>query len=267
MSSPIVYADWDSRFFGFPIGNFEVPENCSKETLEDILREAHTKFRLVSVTLSGEGPDTLPVSAAVCPCYARQLHFKKQYSKEQSGTEPHGCEVNPNVRPYTSAFCTPALERLAVQSGTFSRFRQDPELSPRYEQLFLVWIHNAVSKELADGIWTWVDNGQHAGLVTIRCAKRTNPHTGEVEREGRIGMLSVDSKHRGQGIGQHLLEACDFWCHSLDIPVSAVITQKENQPVRSLCEKLGFQIDSESSVYHYWTPGWIYDAHRGWLIQ
>ncbi|MDR3183693.1 MAG: GNAT family N-acetyltransferase [Planctomycetaceae bacterium] len=265
MSSPIVYADWDSRFFGFPIGNLEVPDGCTKETFDAILQEAHLKYRLVTVTLNGDGPETLPVSAAVCPCYARQLHFKKLYV--QKNPQDTAAEQNPNVRVYTSSFCTPALERLAVQSGTLTRFRLDPELSARYEQLFLAWIHNAVGKELADSIWTWVDNGQHEGLVTIRCAKRTNPHTGEVEREGRIGMLAVDSKHRGHGIGQHLLEACDFWCNSLDIPVSAIITQKDNVPVRSLCEKVGFQLDRESSVYHYWSPGWLYDMHRGWVVQ
>jgi GNAT superfamily N-acetyltransferase len=88
-----------------------------------------------------------------------------------------------------------------------------------------------------------------------------------MEKEGRIGMLSVDSQHRQRGIGTHLFEACDFWCSSLDIPVAAIATQKDNVPVISLCEKLGFQQDHEDAVYHYWSPGWIYDAHRGWIVE
>jgi GNAT superfamily N-acetyltransferase len=77
-------------------------------------------------------------------------------------------------------------------------------------------------------------------------------------------MLSVDAQHRRRGIGTHLIMACDFWCSSLDIPVSAISTQKDNEPTIALCTKLGFRQDSESSVYHYWSPGWIYDTRRGW---
>jgi GNAT superfamily N-acetyltransferase len=148
-----------------------------------------------------------------------------------------------------------------------TRFRRDPELSPQFERLYLTWINLAVTKELADSIWTWYENGQHLGLVTIRCAKRINPETGQPEREGRIGMLAVDSHHRGRGIGSGLFGACDYWCSSLDIPVNAIITQKDNEATIDLCEKLGFQKDLESSVYHYWSPGWLYDVHRGWCCQ
>jgi GNAT superfamily N-acetyltransferase len=260
MSSPIVIADWDSRFFGFPIGNLEIPADFARDELDAVLREAHTKFRLVAVTLTGNGPDNLSVAAAQCPCYARQLLYKKQ-------TRTNVGIIDPHIRTYTSTFCTSALERLAVQSGTFSRFRLDPELSQHYEQLFLAWIHNAITKELADSVWTWVENGQHAGMVTIRCAKRANPDTGEIEREGRIGMLTVDSKYRRHGVGQSLLEACDYWCSSLDIPVNAIVVQKDNEAVSSLCQKVGFKLDGERSIYHYWSPGWIYDSHHGWVVK
>jgi GNAT superfamily N-acetyltransferase len=140
-------------------------------------------------------------------------------------------------------------------------------LSSRFEQLFLTWINFAVSKELADSIWTCYEDGRHLGLATIRCAKQVNPATRLVEKEGRIGMLAVDAAHRRQGIGTQLINACDFWCSSLDIPTSAVATQKDNEPTLALCKKHGFRQDREESVYHYWSPDWIYDTRHGWIVQ
>jgi ribosomal protein S18 acetylase RimI-like enzyme len=173
-------------------------------------------------------------------------------------------KFEPRIRAYTSTFCTPALERLAVQSGTMTQFRQDPELAPHFEQLFLTWINFAVTKELADSIWTCYENGKHLGLVTIRSAKQFDSATGQMVKEGRIGMLAVDAEHRRQGIGTSLIGACDYWCSSLNIPFHAIATQKDNDPAIALCKKLGFRLDRETSVYHYWSPNWIYNARKGW---
>ena len=258
MTYSTVLAHWDSRFLGFPIGNIELPGDYTIAELEATLQENQPKYRLLFVSVPGEGPDSLALLGNQCPCYARQLYFKKDV--------PKNVELfDTRIRAYTSTFCSSALERLAVQSGTMTHFQKDPELVPHFEQLFLTWINFAVTKELADSIWTWVENGKHLGLVTTRCAKQVDPKTGQMIKEGRIGMLSVDAEHRRQGIGSQLTNACDFWCSSLDIPVNAIATQKENEPANALCRKLGFQQDRETSVYHYWSPDWLYDVRRGWI--
>jgi len=260
MTYSIDHAQWDSQFFGFSVGNVELPGNYDKEELEATLQHAQTKFRLLYVNVHGETPDTLSLLGRECPCYARRLFLKKEVPVNVES-------VDPRIRAYTSTFCSPALERLAIQSGTMSHFRQDPELAPHYEQLFLTWINFAVSKDLADSIWTWSENGKHVGLATIRSAKQVDPKTGQMEKEGRIGMLAVESEYRRRGIGTNLIKACDFWCSSLNIPVNAIITQKDNTPAIALCEKLGFRQDRETSVYHHWSPGWGYDARRGWVVS
>lgn len=249
---------WNSRFFGFPIGNIDLPSDYTVKELEATLQEAHSKFRLIFATVPSEGPDSLSLLGNRCPCYARKLFFKKDV--------PTNIDLfDARIRAYTSTFCSSSLERLAVQSGTMTQFRQDPELAPHFEQLFLTWINFAVTKELADSIWTWYEDGHHLGLVTIRSAKCVNSQTGQMDKEGRIGMLSVDAEHRRRGIGTHLIKACDFWCSSLGIPINAIATQKDNEPVIALCENIGFRQDREASIYHYWSPGWLYDTRRGWM--
>jgi GNAT superfamily N-acetyltransferase len=257
MTYPIVPAQWDSQFFSFPIGNIELPGEYDKKKLEETLKDAHEKFRLLFISVIGEGPDSLSLLGNNCPCYVRKLFFKKDVPKTTESVEPR-------IRAYTSTFCTPALERLAIQAGTMTQFRQDPELAPHFEQLFLTWINFAVTKELADSIWTCYEQGKHLGLVTIRSAKQVDSTKGQIEKEGRIGMLAVDAEHRRRGIGTSLIGVCDYWCSSLNIPVSAIATQKDNAPAIALCKKLGFRQDREESVYHYWSPNWTYDARKGW---
>jgi len=258
MTYPIDLARWDSQFFGFSVGNIELPSDYDHEKLEETLQKAQTKFRLMYLNVHGEPPDTLSLLGNECPCYVRRLFLKKEVPKSVEA-------LDPRIKAYTSTFCLPALERLAIQSGTMSHFRQDPELAPHYEQLFLTWINFAVTKDLADSIWTWYEEGQHLGLVTIRSAKQEDSTTGPTIKEGRIGMLAVETEHRRRGIGRHLIQACDFWCSSLNIPVNAIIVQKDNVPAIALSQTLGFLQDREISVYHYWSPGWIYDARRGWV--
>ena len=260
MTYPITPARWDSQFFSFPIGNVELPEEYDKKILETTLQEAHKKYRLLFVSVRGEGPETMSLLAHQCPCYVRKLFFKKDVPQLTDSYDSR-------IRPYTSTFCSPALERLAVQSGMMTQFRLDPVLAPHFEQLFLTWINFAVSKELADSIWTWHENGQHLGLATIRSAKQVDAATGQVEKEGRIGMFAVDSKHRRKGIGTQLIKACDFWCSSLGIPTNALATQKDNESAVALCKHLGFKQDRETAVYHYWSPDWIYDSHKGWIVS
>ena len=260
MTYPIAPAQWDSQFFSFPIGNIELPYDYDKEQLETTLKEAHEKFRLLFVSIIGEGPDSLFLLGNHCPCYVRKLFLKKEVPKSTEWFDPR-------IRAYTSTFCTPALERLAIQAGTMTQFRQDPELAPHFEQLFLTWINFSVTKELADSIWTCHEQGNHLGLVTIRSAKQVDVTTGEIEKEGRIGMLAVDAEHRRRGIGTSLIEMCDYWCSSLNIPINAIATQKDNEPTIALCKKLGFRQDREISVYHYWSPNWTYDVRKGWITS
>jgi RimJ/RimL family protein N-acetyltransferase len=204
------------------------------------------------------GPEALESLDAPCVLYDRRISFKKTLSEGVPMVDEH-------IKPYTLTVCSKQLEALAIKSGTLTRFKRDPELSVQYERLFLTWINNAVSGGMADIILNWREERQMAGLVTLRCARRTNPITAQPEREARIGMLAVHEEFRRKGIATALLHACEFWCHSLEIPTAAIITQSDNAATITLCQKAGFEQTGTDFVYHYWSPGWVYDTRKGWM--
>ena len=252
---------WDSRFFGFPVGNIQLPDHFSQARLKDALAQVAGQFRLVYVNVAEEGPDELEELAVPTKCYDRKVVFERDVPAQVADVDPH-------IQAHTDMTCPRRLEMLAVQSGTFSRFLKDPKLSPYYERLFLTWVNQSVSGQTADAIWVWVaDDDTKAGLITTRLFKGVDPETGKPTKEGRIGLLSVDQAYRGRGAAFALMGACDYWAHSLDVPKLSLSTQKENDVVMRLCQKCGYTQVTELTTYHYWTPGWKYSPHQGWHLR
>jgi ribosomal protein S18 acetylase RimI-like enzyme len=258
MNNSVRFVDWESRFFGFPVGRIELPAEFSEQELNEVIQEAERKYRLIEIIFRGNGADTLQTGEVSCVCYDRHYLLKKPVPNNVPQLDPH-------IKVYSSGLCSRQLERLAVQSESLIRIKRDPELSPYYERLFLTWINRSVSGVLADSIWTWKEDGKHIGLVTIRKIVSANQTYGEPKFEGRIGMLAVEGEFRGRSIGKQMFTACDFWCSSLDIPTVSLIIQKENKQTISICEKIGYEKANEVTIYHYWSPGWIYDTRRGWI--
>jgi len=263
MTYPIHYVEWDSKFFDYPVGLLEITHSFDQQTFHETLRQGQSQYRLIYVgmeekTPEDRGPEELPTADKPCLCYDRKVLLRKEI-------EENVPPVKPKIKPYTSTTCTKPIERLAIRSGVMTRFKRDPELSPQFERLFLTWINNSVTGGLADSIWTWSEGERPVGLATVRCAKRIDRQTGQSVREGHIGMLAVDDEFVGQDIASGLIQACEFWCDSVDVPYSAIFITEENESLISHCLRLDYKKMFSESIYHYWSPHWVYDARHGWL--
>lgn len=250
--------EWDTKFFGFPVGRINLSADFSSEKLAQTLDQVKNEYRLVYVFLKDKGPEEIASLSAPCKCYDRKLVFEKAVPKEAP-------ELDHKLRLYTESACTKRLEMLAVISGQQSRFSRDPQIKPFYEQLFLTWINNSVLGGMADAIWTWRgDDGKPSGLATVRVVKHNDPTTGKVVKEARIGMLAVEEKYRRQGVATSLLKACEYWSVSLDLDKISLVVPADCPAYVQLCEKAEYQPGTEVSVYHYWTPDWVYHPKWGW---
>ena len=250
--------DWDSKFFGFPVGRINLNPGFSKETLDETLRQGKNSFRLIYIFLKEKGPNEFEGFEAPCVCYDRKLVYEKKLQVSVPA-------LDPRLRLYTEAACTKRMESLAVISGQQSRFRQDPQIFPFYEQLFLTWISNSILGGTADAIWVWQgDDGNPSGLATVRVVKQTISQTGQTIKDGRIGMLAVEEKYRGHGVGSSLVQACEYWGISVGLDQTSLVVPVECPAYNRICDKAGYQPGSEVSVYHYWSPSWEYNPRQGW---
>lgn len=263
MTYPIHLLEWDSKFFEYPVGMLEISGPFDQRAFHEAMQQGQRQYRLIYVNMEEAGPaekapQELQTTNKPCRCYDRKVLMRKEIT---DNVPP----INPKIKAYTATVCSKTVERLAICSGAMTRFKRDPELSMQLERLFITWINNSVTGGLADSVWTWDEGLQSVGLVTIRCAKRTDRRTGKSVREGRIGMFAVDERFFGQGISSALIQACEFWCHSVDIPYSAILIAEENESLIAHCLKLGYEKIFTEAIYHYWSPDWVYDARYGWL--
>jgi ribosomal protein S18 acetylase RimI-like enzyme len=137
----------------------------------------------------------------------------------------------------------PAIEKIAGQCFTFSRFHLDPAIGHARA--------NEVKRQ-------WARNACRGRASVVYVARRRNDVTGflavlEAGADGRkdaiIDLVGVDKGHQGQGAGRALSRTfVDAWRDRADR--LRVGTQISNIPALRLYEKIGFRITETSYVLH-----------------
>ncbi|WP_111672169.1 GNAT family N-acetyltransferase [Algoriphagus litoralis] len=129
------------------------------------------------------------------------------------------------------------LQFLALESGTYSRFKTDPRLRKNeFEQLYQLWIQKAIAGE------NILIAPEMAGMITYDIQ----------ESNAQIGLIAVHPDHRRKSWGKKLLMAAEDevlaqGAHTLLIP-----TQEANLPAVKLYTEMGYLLQERTYIYHYW---------------
>ncbi len=75
---------------------------------------------------------------------------------------------------------------------------------------------------------------------------------GQKNNRGDIGIIAVDGKQRGKGIGKSLMLSAEQWFANHGYTDMQVITQGGNEAACRLYESCGFTIEKTEYVYHIW---------------
>jgi len=139
----------------------------------------------------------------------------------------------------------PSLMELARRSHRDSRFYADgnfPETA--CDELFAKWIERSIlDRSFAGSVFVPQAEGQSpAGYVS--CSIQ--------EGVGQIGLLAVDEKARGQGVGTSLLAESAKWFAAQKVERVSVATQGANFPALRMYERFGFSIESIQLWFHWW---------------
>lgn len=144
---------------------------------------------------------------------------------------------------YEQQQATPDLVELALESGKFSRFIQDPKMGyERFKNLYTQWINNSCNQTIAEGVIIIRGPDGLAGMATV----------GKKNQRGDIGLLAVAPGSQGKGYGTQLVYDAQAYFLQQGLAVAQVVTQKKNIPACKLYEKCHFTIESIQNFYHFW---------------
>jgi dTDP-4-amino-4,6-dideoxy-D-galactose acyltransferase len=222
------YLEWDSSFFELKIYQANISTDF---TVEELILEDYDLIYLM------KSSDVKLNSKDLEPFYVdTKLDFEIHIN------ESLDLESNSSIVSYLGKKPKESLDKLAIASGVNSRFKKDPKLNFKFNELYQKWIRNSLSGDIASEVFVCMSAEQEVGLITV---KLNDDHA-------RIGIIAVDNKCRGQGIGKKLLHAVKQYCIKNKIYCLRVATQKENLGAVNFYEKNSFSLLSSIDIYHFW---------------
>ena len=221
--------DWDTEFFGYPVGRLTTGD---MEVNEDQLVSLSEQFKLVYVV------SNKPQTTELLLAGDSKIIFQKT---------PERHDISPTVVTAKKE-AIEEFKRIGRQSGIWSRFAIDEGFqNQEFERLYDRWVTGSIENEIAFANLTVLDAQQPTGLITVA----------EVDADNAtIGLFAVSEKHRGKGIGTRLLQAVDTICADKGYRSLTVATQGKNTGAQMVYERFGFRPLNVTYIYNYWNEAY-----------
>jgi dTDP-4-amino-4,6-dideoxy-D-galactose acyltransferase len=222
--------DWDSNFFGYTVGRYDLESHKSFNFSK--FKENTPRYKLVYLFA-----DKKIVSSKLQLADTKITYVKKL---EHSNLEDSN-KVSIFIKGKDD-FET--IEKLALQSGKYSRFNNDLNFkNNEYELLYKKWIRSSIYEEKALEVTIYKENEEILGFLTLE--KKSDSLCD-------IGLLAVNEIARGKKIGTKLINFAISQGVKKGFKEIQVVTQLDNLPAKCLYEKFGFKISKTEYIYHYW---------------
>ena len=227
---------WDTACFGFPTARL-----CAGLDPEG-LRKSVASLRAAGMELAYW--TTLPEDKAGCAAASAlggiRVDERLTYALEPlpAGETGMGSVAEARGRGWDAA-----LEELAVEAGTYSRFRVDARFPPdRFQALYREWMRKSLSGERADAVLALPGDEGPQGFITLMTRAG----------EGSIGLIAVAPGLQGKGLGSELMRAASTWFRQRNCARATVVTQAANAAACALYERHGYRVARREIVFHFW---------------
>lgn len=232
------FLDWDSSHFGLRIGRVMPAETAEDPHLREALQWADSlSMDCMYLLLNSGARSRIRLASSLG---WRMVDIRVTLSARLSDL----AQGAPGVR-HANPDDIPCLMEVARRSHRDSRFYADGNFPvAACDELFAKWIERSILDR------------SFAGAVLVPEAEGQNP-TGYVscsiqEGVGQIGLLAVDEKARGQGVGTSLLAESAKWFAAQRAERVSVATQGSNIPALRMYQRFGFSVESVQLWFHWW---------------
>jgi dTDP-4-amino-4,6-dideoxy-D-galactose acyltransferase len=236
-SAPCEFLKWDSDFFGVRIARV-TQSHLAAEELHSVTQWCRSQAIDCLYFLADSNDPHVTGMAG---------HFKLTDIRVQFETPLGQRAVQPFelVRPFQEDDLD-ALRELARVSHRHSRFYYDGRFPvPKCDEFFGTWIQNSAAG-WADAVFVAQWDGAPAGYISCHLSGST----------GSIGLIAVDEKARGRGLGHALVETPLAFFQQRGMTRATVVTQGRNIASQRLYQRCGFLTES----LHYWFHRWFSPA-------
>ncbi len=242
----IQFLGWDTKQLGIPTAKIILPAVLPEAfILREILKNARDQgLKLIYLTIPSEEENLTNTAKNLDGIL---VDHKITYLMDLNSTKTKEIlDFNiDEIETYTAPLPCPDLIALAFESGKYSRFRADPNITEaQFQDIYRQWITNSVNHSIADDVLIYRDSDTQKilGMMTV----------GEKNHRGDIGLLAVDQNARGKQIGSTLIRAAQRYFIQKNYRQSQVVTQQNNIPACKLYEKCGYHIEKIEYFFHFW---------------
>lgn len=224
---------WDCAFFGKKIARLEIETALpDAEAIESYCRTQHIELLQACVD-TGD-------SATIFALETRGFHFvdlRLDMAARVSGSPRKDAHIQRSAESDI-----PAL--LSVSHHSFfevSRYNWLGFFAPaQIDAFYDTWLENGVRGTHDDCCFHYVLDGKIAGFTTVKLH----------DNEASIGLIAVDAKLRGNGIGDALVENVFAYAKERGLATVSSVTQGRNRPAQTLYGRHGMQVRSTQSWYY-----------------
>lgn len=230
------YLDWDSNFFGLRIARLN-RSRLDEETVASALAWCVSNRIDCLYFLADSDHPATPILAGKNGF--RLTDVRMTFEMQLAQGEPRAAQ--PAIRLGREEDL-PVLQRIACMTHRDTRFYFDEHFDrAKCDELYATWIVNSLH-----GFAQAVLVAEVAGTLAAYLSCHLK---GE---ESQIGLLGVDAKHQGQGLGRQLVQQFLFWSRQQNARRATVVTQGRNLSAQRLYQRNGFVTASLCLWYHRW---------------
>lgn len=228
---------WDSKFFGYTVAKISdvIPFVKMNQILTN-MRMENVKLAYWFIKPTSRDNQVAVDNNGVL--VDEKVTFTKKLSDKDLVIR------NKHINSYRKKQIDKKLLSLTLDSGKYSRFRIDKRFThSEFKKLYREWITKSVLRKKAFDVLIYSDLEELIkGFITLEKSNST----------GIIGLIAVDKKYQGKGIGKALVREALSRFQKKGLTNVRVGTQISNNGAVKFYQKLGFAILRVQNVYHFW---------------